>query len=728
MTTADWNIFDRRKKGFVLWAATELEAAPVLVLGKIEQRLDDNGRSTFTFRKLVEQPLSETNPVDTPHLWELPLTDLNTGLDSLAGVCHYWFRVRDGKILPTGNDILVTDPFATAVDYRLVEERDDILAKDSEGQLIKDGDGKPVKERDGIYQPASVIRINSAQKQLQACDPRGAVLEDVEIDSNVKLAANSELVIYELPTAWTKASSSDKKARETGTFKDVLALLKEREPGTNFSSVDAVSGGAIIAELGINALELLPVTDSKTRGEWGYAPAHYFAPDADLGGPTNTAHSASTDFAALSQHCLKKGIRLINDTVMAFGHDPFAYTCFNTFHLQPKPKYEDNHNPDVFQSGGQGLRAAFGGNSWRYLRYIKTYNPQGGKDALLGPARVFHRAHLAWWMHRFKLSGFRLDSLNNIGNWDFIREWYSDAYGHFRNVHPGRSDEHFLVIGEELSMPLGMIQDSPKCVDALWNERFRERVRAVIVGQAFGDNWNWTVKKMIDCTEDNFGWDEGKKDWKYHFQSGKEAINYITSHDTEGDRKDRLWNYLDDWGITQHKDKAQRCILAFTCLLTSVGIPMIFAGEEFCDEGDNAFVHPYKQRDPVNWERLKGDENKWRKELFECVARLVDLRKSEPALTNLKKGSTSFIYHNEDGGRQVWAWVRGKDPKPKVVVVVNFSDVDFSNAEYEINSFPDSRGLGWKEVITGKPAPNAGKEPLKPWDAKVYAVARGQQP
>ena len=40
-----------------------------------------------------------------------------------------------------------------------------------------------------------------------------------------------------------------------------------------------------IHSLGVNVLELMPVTNVKEVAEWGYTPIDYFAPDERLGGP-----------------------------------------------------------------------------------------------------------------------------------------------------------------------------------------------------------------------------------------------------------------------------------------------------------------------------------------------------------------------------------------------------------------------------------------------------------
>lgn len=93
------------------------------------------------------------------------------------------------------------------------------------------------------------------------------------------------LVIYELPTAWSKPASPADLGIGVGTFRDVLALIEPTEAGANFAGSAVTAGRSYLTELGINALQLLPPADSFYKREWGYDTSHYLAPDADLGFP-----------------------------------------------------------------------------------------------------------------------------------------------------------------------------------------------------------------------------------------------------------------------------------------------------------------------------------------------------------------------------------------------------------------------------------------------------------
>ena len=62
----------------------------------------------------------------------------------------------------------------------------------------------------------------------------------------------------------------------------------------------------------------------------------------------------------------------------------------------------------------------------------------------------------------------------------------------------GSPDSRFVVVGEELSLPMGLL--SQKRVDGLWNDKFRALIRAALIGQTEdGLGFEDTVRRAIDC-------------------------------------------------------------------------------------------------------------------------------------------------------------------------------------------------------------------------------------
>lgn len=650
------DLLNRRQERFTLWVpASDGSSTPKLVFGT----RDANSNS---FAELARPFMVKST--DKADLWELDPKTINPPLAD--GVYRYWFEIQDTSPEKLGA-MLVTDPLAFSVDYSLTQ-----------------GSGEQL-------QPSTLIKYRDGK--LWPCDKDGNEPSCPPNPDHESLPSNNHLVIYELPASWSKVGNDGRGVDvDVGGFGDVKALFDSNTKSAKFSSIHE----PILAELGINALELLPAADAKNKDEWGYATAHYFAPDADLG--------SASDLVSLVETIHSLNIRLITDVVMAFGHDPYGYIAFKQFHLRPN---DEKDNRESYQSHAPGvLRDGYGGQSWRYSQQTKTYDPETGAVDSVSPAWAFHRAHLARWMVDFGVGGLRLDSINNVGSWDFVRSYKERAWELYNQRYGAGADpSKFLVIGEELSMPVSMVREG--VVNALWNEPWQGRLRGILLGESSGgDSFEWTVRKLADCTLDNL--DGG------NFGDGAQAVNYITSHDIEGYRKERLYNFLSDNGVT---DVQKRAKLAFALLLTSVGVPMIFAGEEFADQMDRSKDMSKKQTDPVNYSR-KNDGG-WRQGLFDYVANLVKFRTKCPALG---EDDTDF-FHVDQGGK-IMAWSRGQtgDGKLPVVVVVNFSEQNTEGEQYVVPNWPGQEMDGWREVSQKRDVPTewVGKEPLMAWEAKVY--------
>ena len=675
------DLLRRKATGFVLWRLRVTDPAPSLVIG----RLQAGNPPTFVDERRFDFRPSAADP----ELWEVPAAacDLVDG-----GVYHYWFEVGDSNpSKEPGRRIRCTDPTAWTVDWRLKAPR---LAA-------------PYDDAD--QDPAAVVRWSGGR--LEPCDPGGEVVDwggDVGLD---RLPANNRLVIYELPTNWARRSVAGGTEVGVGTFRDIAALVEAERAGANFAGVAAVAPGrAHLAELGVNALELLPPADSWVGREWGYATSNYFAADYDLGFPKgNVSPTASTDLANLVAACHRQGMRFFADVVMAFAtRAPYQNVNFPDFHVR-----FGSGDPEEFNQGQR--RDAFGGDLFKYNYRVDGYDPVSGERRSIVPARQLMQVFLDRWMLDVRIDGVRIDSVVNVANWDFLREFKDRARELWRahqaaaGEDDGGADERFLVVGEELAVPTELVRGG--YLDGLWNEHFKRLVRAAILGRNDEQepSFEWTVRKLVDCR-------------LLGFEDGAQAVNYVTSHDVEGFRNERLFDFLVGNGV---HDVERRAKLAFVCLLTAVGVPMILAGEEFADRHDLRVVHPEKQVDPVNFDRL-GDE--WRRRLFAYVARLVRLRTSHDALA---VNDTEFIHVDFAESKRVLAWRRGRPESGKLVVVVaNFSDWGTPDAgspfaEYVVANWPGTPpGGGWREVTQERDVPTAwaGREPIYPWEAKVYVL------
>lgn len=705
------DILDRRTTRFVLWTPLLQNLPPQLVIGRLR---NGNPPTVEGIRRVELKPL--TNVVG---LYETDAA--KCGLEEGA-VYHYWFEVDDS---PSGAQpqarVIVTDPFATCVDWRVF----------------------PPGGSDNT-QPAAVARYVGEGK-LADSDPGGESAVFDSADTPDKLPPNNQIVIYELPTAWALSRSLNAPERAVATFLDVTALVDEGIGGANFAELSLLGAGkAYLSELGVNALELLPAADSFFKREWGYDTSHYLAPDYELGYPEgNLSPTPNQDLARLVDACHKKGIRFFIDAVMAFAkEDPYNHIDALDFCID---KPEDHPgDPDAWTSGrangSRDFRDGFGSTLWRYAKTVTSYDPVSGQTQPVFPARQVMLTYLTRWMRDFRVDGVRIDSVENVANWDFIRSFNERA--HELNtqrwtdagLNPAvGADARFLVIGEELSLPPELLRE--KRVDALWNDEFQTRIRAAILGEsANDDNFEWNVRKAIDCRIGPV------------FTDGAQAVNYLTKHDVEGWRHERLFTMLRGMPDEQIE---KRIKLAFVCLMTAVGIPMLLAGEEFADEHDffdregNVSQRAGKQADPVNFGRLtagppdpndpdprKNEPDNYfgpmRRRIFSHVKTLIKLRTTAPALS---VNDTDFLWSDFGEGKRLIVWRRGgATAAAPVIVVANFSDfASAPDTDYVVPTWPGPAPVGkkWVEVIQGRDVDPAlvGREPILAWEARVYTYA-----
>jgi pullulanase len=689
------DILTRRKDRFVAWIPRPQTQAPVLILGQLKP---GNPPTLPSFQRLPLAPAP-----GLPGLFEIPAS--SCALTS-GQTYQYWIEVDDsrGTAAPPAR-IAVTDPFATSVDWRIF----------------------PPGATD-CTQPASVVKFESGV--LVDSDPGGetAVLRDA--GTSRSLSPNNKLVIYELPTAWALSRGEHSPERDVATFADVAALFDPALAGANFQEAPVLAPpNAYLRDLGINALELLPAADSFFKREWGYDTSHYLAPDAELGYPHgNASPTANRDLAALVELCHKNGVRFFIDVVMAFGReDSYNHIDSQNFHIDDPSKAPPG-DPDAFTStrgfGTASLRDGFGSTLWRYGKFVTTYDPVTGKVLSLAPARQLMLVYIERWMRDFHVDGVRMDSVENVASWDFVQS-YKDAARSLwtaRATADGLSEAEaaarFIVVGEELSLPFALLTQGR--LEGLWNEDFQARIRAALLGQnSDGEpTFEWTVKKAIDCRI-------------IGFSDLAQAVLYVTKHDVEGPRHERLYTMLQKAFPNDPETVEKRIKLAFVCLLTAVGIPMFLAGEEFADQHDlfdatgNVSQSGGKQVDPVNFDRLGGSDAvaQMRQRILAYVRTMIRFRTTAPALA---VNDTDFIHQDFDAGKRVVAWKRGGAGDTPVVVLANFSDfASAPGADYVVNNWPPTPSGGtWVEITQGRTVPPAfvGREPIFAWEAKVYTL------
>ncbi len=127
--------------------------------------------------------------------------------------------------------------------------------------------------------------------------------------------------------------------------------------------------------------------------------------------------TACVDLVNLIKTCHNNGLRFFVDAVMAFSRN-------NSYH---------NINfPDFYVQAGSGdpeqsNRDGFGGDLFKYNFWIEGYHPITGRKERLVPAREYMKLYLTHSMEYYRVDGWRLDSVNNVANYDFIQEFKETA-------------------------------------------------------------------------------------------------------------------------------------------------------------------------------------------------------------------------------------------------------------------------------------------------------------
>lgn len=532
-----------------------------------------------------------------------------------------------------------------------------------------------------------------------------------EFPPGVVLPQNNKIVIYEMPIKWMSSDPGEgAQLVELGTFDKVI-----------FEHLDD------LAAAGLNCIELLPVEDSPQTLNWGYGTRFFFAPDYDVGNPV--------DAKFFIKCCHQRGIRVFLDVVMNMfaPQCPLAALASQWYHEASSAGRQD---------WGQDL---FHFSSPSYGSYFA--------------AREFLCEMAEFWVSEYHVDGYRIDDFKDINNWDFVQEFHDRATAESNSLFPGKP---FLVVAEDTNRDFVATSSGPnnpggnKVVDAIWNFGYRDDVRNLLTN-SISTNWGQPSRslRVAHIISNDGVWNGLTQAFDPGYADVACSVDYITSHDVAD--APRLMNVLlgpmmqaaglGDGGVENVENAVDgadsssdptlqatvqaallRVFGAFAILMTSVGIPMFLAGEEFGDVHDMSYTDVNeKQQDPVQWNRAKFRGNA---ALYANVAKLIQLRVSHPAL---QRNEVEFFYFHpqfdDNVAPRVFAYCRTQGLPPgnsnQVVVIANMGP----------DSFPSYDIPGWRwgaSPLTEIGYPNAAPAysglagalnlSLSPYSARVFTT------
>lgn len=394
-----------------------------------------------------------------------------------------------------------------------------------------------------------------------------------------------------------------------------------------------------LKELGVNAIELMPVQEFDGNDSWGYNPCYFFAIDKAYGGKEG--------FRQFISACHENGLQVILDVV--YNHATGAFPHAKMYWDAPANKTARN-NP-FFNVDAPHPYSVFHDfnheNDW-VRRYVKR--------------------NLQFLLREYRIDGFRFDltkgftqkasTESNASNYDASRVAILKDY--HATIRQEKKDafvilEHFCDEKEEKELAAdGML---------LWR------------------NMNYAY-----C-ESAMGWADNC-DFSGMYTEALQWVGFMESHDEE-----RMAYKQSQWGNgvlkTDLKARMKQLEVNAAFTLCVPGPKMIW---QFGEMGyDISIDHNGRTgRKPLHWEYM---DNEYRKALHDTYAKLMKLRNEHPSLFD-GKASLSWEVTPKCWAQGRTLHLSGNDGK-QLVVLGNFTNVETTI------TFPAETGE-WTDWKSGK--------------------------
>lgn len=430
-----------------------------------------------------------------------------------------------------------------------------------------------------------------------------------------------------------------------GTFKAVVPLLEE------------------LKNLGITAVELMPVAQFPGMRNWGYDGVFPFAVQNSYGGPEG--------LKKLVNACHKKGLAVILDVV------------YN--HLGPEGNY--------FKKYGTYFTDRYKTPWGEALNFDRAFSDE---------VRRFFIENAVYWITEFHIDALRLDALHAILDMS-AEPFLSELSNTIKNLRE-RSNKHIYLIGESDANDRRVVLSAEHGgygIDAQWNDDFHHVLHAILTGERNGYYRDFgQVAQIAKAFREGFVYSGqySKYRQRRHGSSSKDVpaeklVVFVQNHDQVGNRMlgERL-NCLVPF---------EKLKLAAGVLILSPFIPLIFMGQEygepapfqyFTDHSDPALIEAVRKGrqeefasfeyqgnipDPQAKETFlcaKLDHNLKRKGkhriLFKLYQELLRMRREIPVLSNLSKNNLEIISYEKTKLLYIHRWYQNSH----AVLVCNFNN------------------------------------------------------
>lgn len=325
--------------------------------------------------------------------------------------------------------------------------------------------------------------------------------------------------------AWQHAGWQGRPWRET--------VLYELHAGAlgGFAGVEAALPQ--LRDLGITAVELMPVNEFPGTRNWGYDGVLPFAPDRSYGTPDELRH--------------------LIDTAHGLGLMVFLDVVYN--HFGPDGNYIGAYAPSFFR---KDIATPWG-------EAIDFRRPE---------VRRFFIENALHWLHDYRFDGLRFDAVHAISEADWLDEMAAEVR---RSLVPGRHVH--LVLEHDGNVASHLRGD----FDAQWNDDMHHVLHVLLSGEADGyyaDYADQPATRLARALAEGFVYQGDASAYRKGERRGTPSadlaptafVSFLQNHDQVGNRPfgDRITTYV----------PPERLEAAIALQILSPQIPMIFMGEE----------------------------------------------------------------------------------------------------------------------------------------------------
>jgi 1,4-alpha-glucan branching enzyme len=396
-----------------------------------------------------------------------------------------------------------------------------------------------------------------------------------------------------------------------------------------------------LVALGVTAIQVMPPAEFPGGFSWGYNPSSIFAVESDYGGPDA--------LKALVKAAHARGLAVLCDVV--YNHvGPSDLTIW---------RY-DGWSADS-DSGGIYFYAD--------ARAATPWGERNRPDYSADEVRQFLRDNALSWLGDYRMDGLRWDATAWIRNidggsdpsrdlpdgWSLMR-WVNDEIA---ANHPGA-----LSIAEDLRRDPSITTATAAGgagFASQWDDAFVHPVRAAIITP---DDADRDMNAVAAAITNRYGGDVFSR------------VIYTESHDEDANGASRVPEEIWPANASSWYSK-KRSTLGAALVLTSPGIPMLFQGQEFLEDGY------FSDDRPLDWSKMDTFAG-----IFALYRDLVALRRNLAGRTAGLRGQGCAVHHVNQNDKLV-AYHRwdGMGPRDSTIVLANFGDRAF--ADYRVG-FPRS--------------------------------------